>query len=182
MRIHNGGKESDYVHVNTGNQETVEMQEFNVLFPTGYEIELSGHRFVLKPFTLKQLRAVTETCDRLIKKFAALYIEARNADEDGDMKFVEGIPELVIEFVEDVTFLISESLRAPREYVENNLTGKVASEMLIGIMEINDVTEMVKNFQTALDRILPAATQPTTETEPEPETEQPTEGEAETAV
>ena len=153
------------------------MQEFNVLFPTGYEIELSGHKFVLKPFTLKQLRAVTEVCDGLIKKFATLYMEARQA-ENGDMKFVEGLPQLVIEFVDDVTFLISESLRAPREYVENNLTGKVASEMLVGIMEINDVDEMVKNFQTALEKIFPAAPpQPAAAEETEQAEEQPAEGE-----
>lgn len=148
------------------------MQEFNVLFPEGHEIELSGYTFVLKPFTLKQLRLITETCQGLVSKFAKLYMDARQQGEDADMKFVEGLPSLVIEFVDDVTFLIAESLRAPKEYVEENLTGVVASQMLQGIMEINDIDEMIKNFQNALSKIIP-------EPEAVPATEAEAEGTAE---
>ena len=134
-------------------QQSSEMQEFNVLFPSGHEIELNGYKFILKPFTLKQLRVVTDTCNGLVSKFAKLYMDARQSDDDADMKFVEGLPALVIEFIDDVTFLIAESLRAPKEYVEDNLTGVVASRMLQGIMEINDIDEMIKNFQNALGTI-----------------------------
>ena len=160
----------------------IEMEEFDTLFPVGYEVDVNGHRFVLKPFTLKHLRTVTETCEGLVKKFTVLYMGSRDAGEHSDMKFIEGVPELVLEFVDDVTLLIALSLRTEKSYVEDNLTGVVASRMLLGILEINDIDEILKNFQTAFQTLLPAAPVEESETDSETTESEPATESAETIV
>ena len=128
-------------------QQNKDLKEFDVLYPETIDIEIGTETYTIKRLTLRQFAKV-------IKEISSV-IDTIRDNEDLVDNVESRIGDIIAICFDQVINICAVAIDVESDYILDNFDILSLSRLVKAISELNDLKEIVKNFQTVWTELRP---------------------------